>query len=80
MLPSADALLTVDPAVYKTAFNNTPFSFKHYLHQLPMFQPEALAELAKKYGEKPGGLLRLQLGPHARDQVLRCQGKTVETG
>src|SRR5471030_3053272 len=53
MTPSADALLTIDQAVYKTAFNTTPFSFKHYLHQLPMLQPEALAELAKKYGEKP---------------------------
>ncbi len=53
MISSADALLTVDPAGYKTAFNNTPFSFKHYLHQLPLFQPDALTELAKKYGEKP---------------------------
>jgi hypothetical protein len=54
MIPSADALLAVDPAVYKTAFNNTPISFRHYLHQLPMFQPDALVELAKKYGQKPG--------------------------
>lgn len=53
MIPSADALLTVDPAVYKTGFNTTPFSFQHYLHQLPMFQPEALTALAKKYGEIP---------------------------
>lgn len=53
MIPSADSLLTVDQAVYRTAFNNTPFGFKHCLHQLSMFQPAALAELAKKYGEKP---------------------------
>jgi hypothetical protein len=53
MLPSAQALVTVDPTAYKSAFNNTPLGFKHYLHQLPMFQPEALAELAKKYGERP---------------------------
>ncbi len=53
MIPSADSLLTVDQAVYKTAFNNTPFGFKHCLHQLSMFQPEALAELAKKYGANP---------------------------
>ena len=53
MIPSADSLLTVDQAVYKTAFNNTPFGFKHCLHQLSMFEPEALAELAKKYGANP---------------------------
>jgi hypothetical protein len=53
MTPTADTLLSVDQAVYKTVFNTTPFSFKHYLHQLPMFKPEALAELAKKYGAKP---------------------------
>lgn len=52
MIPSADTLLAVDPSVYKTAFNETPFAFRHTLHQLPMFQPEALAELAKQYGGK----------------------------
>jgi hypothetical protein len=53
MIPSADDLLTVDTAAYTDAFNTTPLGFRHALHRLPMFQAEALTELAKKYGEIP---------------------------
>lgn len=53
MIHSSDDLLIVDPAGYKAAFNDKPFGFHHRLHQLPMFKPDALTELAKKYGGIP---------------------------
>lgn len=77
MIPSANALLTVDQAVYKTAFNNTPFSFKHYLHQLPMFQPQGLAELAKKYGEKPNDYYVSNSAPTPGTKFFDVKAKTL---
>jgi len=77
MTPSADALLTIDQAVYKTAFNTTPFSFKHYLHQLPMFQPEALAELAKEYGEKPEDYYVSHSAPTPGTRFFDVKAKTL---
>ncbi|BDC38588.1 cupin-like domain-containing protein [Paraburkholderia terrae] len=76
MIPSADALLTVDSAVYETAFNNKPFSFKHYLHQLPMFQPEALAELAKKYGANPADYYVSNSAPTPGTRFFDVKAKT----
>ncbi|BFG73765.1 hypothetical protein PTKU46_17980 [Paraburkholderia terrae] len=78
MIPSADALLTVDSAVYETAFNNTPFSFKHYLHQLSMFQPEALAELAKKYGERPADYYVSNSAPTPGTRFFDVKAKTLK--
>ncbi|CAE6863295.1 hypothetical protein R69608_00311 [Paraburkholderia nemoris] len=78
MIPSVDALLTVDPAVYKTAFNNTPVSFKHYLHQLPMFQPDALAELAKKYGERPADYYVSNSAPTPGTRFFDVKAKTLK--
>jgi hypothetical protein len=52
MIPSADELLTIDPAGYRGAFDTVPFAFQHSLHKLPMFQPDALAKLAEKYADK----------------------------
>lgn len=49
---SADELLAIDPAGYRTAFDRMPFAFQHKLHQLPMFQPAALAALAQRYADK----------------------------
>src|SRR5260370_2756470 len=78
MIPSADALLTVDSAVYETAFNNTPFRFKHYLHQLSMFQPEALAELAKKYGESPADYYVSNSAPTPGTRFFDVKAKTLK--
>ncbi|WP_321968726.1 hypothetical protein [Paraburkholderia tropica] len=63
MLPSANELLVVDRAVYTNAFNTKPFGFEHYLHRLPMFQPDALAALAGKYGAEPGDYYISQSAP-----------------
>lgn len=76
MIPSADSLLTVDQAVYKTAFNNTPFGFKHCLHQLSMFQPAALAELAKKYGENPADYYVSNSAPTPGTRFFDVKAKT----
>lgn len=76
MIPSADSLLTVDQAVYKTAFNNTPFGFKHCLHQLSMFQPEALAELAKKYGANPADYYVSNSAPTPGTRFFDVKAKT----
>jgi hypothetical protein len=76
MIPSADSLLTVDQAVYKTAFNNTPFGFKHCLHQLSMFQPAALAELAKKYGENPADYYVSNSAPTPGTRFFDVKSKT----
>ena len=76
MIPSADSLLTVDQAVYKTSFNNTPFGFKHCLHQLPMFQPSALAELAKKYGENPADYYVSSSAPTPGTRFFDVKSKT----
>ena len=78
MIPSADALLTVDPAAYKTAFNNTPFSFKHSLHQLSMFQPEALTALAKKYGEQPADYYVSNSAPTPGTRFFDVKAKTLQ--
>ncbi|AUT59734.1 cupin-like domain-containing protein [Paraburkholderia terrae] len=78
MIPSADALLTVDSAVYETAFNNKPFGFKHYLHQLPMFQPEALAELAKKYGANPADYYVSNSAPTPGTRFFDVKAKTLK--
>jgi len=77
MIPSANALLTVDQAVYTTAFNNTPFSFKHYLHELSMFQPQGLAELAKKYGEKPNDYYVSNSAPTPGTKFFDVKAKTL---
>lgn len=53
MTLSADDLLTIDPVGYRYAFDTTPFAFRHGLHRLPMFQPDALARLAERYADKP---------------------------
>jgi hypothetical protein len=76
MIPSADSLLTVDQAVYKTAFNNTPFGFRHCLHQLSMFQPAALAELAKKYGENPADYYVSNSAPTPGTRFFDVKSKT----
>ena len=76
MIPSADSLLTIDQAVYKTSFNNTPFGFKHCLHQLPMFQPSALAELAKKYGENPADYYVSSSAPTPGTRFFDVKSKT----
>lgn len=78
MIPSADSLLTVDQAVYKTSFNNTPFGFKHCLHQLPMFQPAALAELAKKYGENPADYYVSSSAPTPGTRFFDVKSKTLK--
>lgn len=78
MIPSADSLLTVDQAVYKTAFNNTPFGFKHCLHQLSMFQPEALAELAKKYGANPADYYVSNSAPTPGTRFFDVKAKTLK--
>ena len=78
MIPSADSLLTVGQAVYKTAFNNTPFGFKHCLHQLPMFQPEALAELAKKYGANPADYYVSNSAPTPGTRFFDVKAKTLK--
>ena len=80
MIPPADALLTVNPAAYKTAFNNTPLSFKHYLHQLPLFKPDALVELANKYGEKPADYYVSSSAPSPETKFFDVKAKMSKPG
>ncbi|WP_158939940.1 hypothetical protein [Burkholderia sp. S171] len=77
MIPSANALLSVDQVVYTTDFNTTPFSFEHYLHRLPMFQPQGLAELAKKYGEKPNDYYVSHSAPTPGTKFFDVKAKTL---
>ncbi|WP_448951782.1 hypothetical protein [Labrys neptuniae] len=50
---SADDLIHIDADGYRDAYDRLPFAFQHGLHQLPMFQPGALAALAERYKDSP---------------------------
>lgn len=44
-----DARLDIDPALYSTHYDTTPFPFTHNLHELDMFNFESLCALASRY-------------------------------
>jgi hypothetical protein len=44
-----DAHLNLDPAVYAANYNRIPFPFTHNLHQLEIFQFDAICDLAARY-------------------------------
>jgi hypothetical protein len=44
-----DARLDIDPASYSSMYNRIPFGFSHNLHQLDIFQFDAIRDLAERY-------------------------------
>jgi len=44
-----DAHLDIDPGPYETFYNKTPFGFTHNLHQLDIFQFDAILDLLERY-------------------------------
>jgi hypothetical protein len=52
--PEAQApRLQLDPGAVRADFDRRPFGFAHNLHELPLFQPNALYALAEKYCDAP---------------------------
>jgi hypothetical protein len=58
MLPEIDAepvqlaRLDIDPAVFRTSFDRTPFGLTHNLSELKIFQMDSLLGLADAYGDR----------------------------
>jgi hypothetical protein len=46
-----DVHLDIDPAIYASQYNRVPFPFTHNLHQLDIFQFDAICDLAARYSE-----------------------------
>jgi hypothetical protein len=44
-----NAHLEIDPGCYETSYNQTPFGFRHNLHQLDIFQFDSILELLDRY-------------------------------
>jgi hypothetical protein len=49
----ADALMDIDPEGFPARFNRELFGFRHRLHELPIFAPEAMQRLAERYAPHP---------------------------
>ncbi len=65
-LTSKDARLEIDPASYSALYNNTPFGFQHNLHELDLFQFEAICDLADRYtGASPNDYFVTGTSPKA---------------
>ncbi len=45
----ADVQFNMEPKAYSSGYNKVPFQFTHNLHQLDMFQFDAICRLAKRY-------------------------------
>ncbi len=54
LLTPQQARLDISPVDYQNLYNNTPFGFSHNLHELEIFQFDAICELAERYATAYG--------------------------
>lgn len=52
-LSATDARLQIDPPSYAALYNKSPFAFEHNLHELNLFEFQAICDLADRYTTAP---------------------------